>query len=77
MVKSLRVSGQICTDEYNAVEGAASQESLPPATVFEKIMPPGLLAARRIAYELSMRSKRDIQKSKHTVFLTSVQAEKE
>jgi hypothetical protein len=67
----------ICTDEYNAVEGAASQESLPPATVFEKITPPGLLAARRIAYELSMRSKRDIQKSKQTVFLTSVQAEKE
>lgn len=41
--------------EYNAGEGAASSESLPPASVPEKIMPPGRLAARRILYELKMR----------------------
>ena len=51
----------ITTDEYNAVVEAACSESKPPSTVPEKIVPPGLLAARRVVYELSMRSKRDIQ----------------
>ncbi len=50
-----------CTDEYNAVVEAACPESKPPATVSEKVTPPGLLAARRIVYEISMRSKRDMQ----------------
>jgi hypothetical protein len=45
--------------EYNAVEGAASQESLPPSSSQEKIMPPGRLAARRILYELKMRDLRE------------------
>jgi hypothetical protein len=49
--------------------GLLLKKACAPATVFEKITPPGLLAARRIAYELSMRSKRDMQKSKQTVFL--------
>lgn len=49
--------------EYNAVEGAASSESLPPSSVQEKIMPPGRLAARRILYELKMRDARETRKS--------------
>lgn len=48
----------ICTDEYNGVVGAASSQSKPPSTSLTQNMPPGRLAARRIAYELSMRSKR-------------------
>ncbi len=51
----------ICTDENNAVVEAACPESKPPSTAAKKITPPGLLAARRIIYELSMRTKRDIQ----------------
>jgi hypothetical protein len=46
----------ICTDEYNAVVEAAPSESKPPSTVSQKITPPGLLAARRIIYEMSMRA---------------------
>jgi len=45
--------------EYNVVVGAASSESKPPTTSQEINMPPGRLAARRIAYELSMRSQRE------------------
>lgn len=48
----------ICTDEYNDMVGAASSQSKPPSTSLNQNMPPGRLAARRIAYELSMRSKR-------------------
>lgn len=48
----------ICTDEYNDVEGAASSQSKPPFTSPIQNMPPGRLAARRIVYELSMRSKK-------------------
>jgi hypothetical protein len=53
--------------EYNAVEGAASQESKPPSSVQEKITPPGLLAARRILYELKMRDERENRKKKDAV----------
>lgn len=49
--------------EYNAVEGAASQESLPPSAIQAKIMPPGRLAARRILYELKMRDARETRKN--------------
>lgn len=49
----------ICTDEYNDVVGAASSQSKPPSTSLIQNMPPGRLAARRIVYELSMRSKRE------------------
>ncbi|MBX9942419.1 MAG: hypothetical protein K2Y32_24365 [Candidatus Obscuribacterales bacterium] len=48
--------------EYNAVEGAASQESKPPSSVEAKVMPPGRLAARRILYELKMRDQRENRK---------------
>ncbi|MGH2506738.1 MAG: hypothetical protein ACRDHZ_04895 [Ktedonobacteraceae bacterium] len=67
----------ICTDEYNAVEGAASQESLPPSTVQEKITPQGLLAARRVVYEISMRSKRDIQRKQKTTLESLDSSEKD
>jgi len=52
-----------CLHEYNAVVEAASSESLPPSTVSQKITPPGLLAARRIVAEISMRAQRDIRRS--------------
>jgi len=48
----------ICTDEYNAVVGAACSESTPPSTQPDQIMPPGRLAARRVAYEVKMRAER-------------------
>jgi hypothetical protein len=47
------------TPEYNAVVGAASSESLLPSAVAKKIAPPGLLAARRVVYEISMRHERE------------------
>lgn len=68
---------ETCTHEYNAVEGAASPESLPPSTSLEKIAPPGLLAARRVAYELSMRSKRDMRKSSKASVRSCNQAEQD
>jgi hypothetical protein len=42
--------------EYNAVEEAACPKLQPPSTTESKATPPGLLAARRIAYEIGMRS---------------------
>ena len=63
----------ICTDEYNDVVEAASSQSKPPSTSSEKIMPPGRLAARRIVYELSMRSKRE-QKQNHNASLSAQDA---
>jgi hypothetical protein len=67
----------ICTDEYNAVVEAACSESKPPSTVSQKITPPGLLAARRIVYELSMRTKRDIQTKKKVSRVSFEGADKE
>jgi hypothetical protein len=61
----------ICTDEYNVVVGAACPESKPPSTVAEKITPPGLLAARRVAYEISMRTKRDIRNREKAALASS------
>ena len=49
----------ICTGEYNAVEGAVSQENLPPSTSPEENMPPGRLAAKRIVFEISRKNERD------------------
>lgn len=53
-------SGRLASDlhEYNAVEGATSQESQPPVTSDQKNMPAGRLAARQIVYELKMRTLR-------------------
>lgn len=58
--------------EYNAVEGATSQESQPPTPIHPKIMPPGRLAARRIVHELKMRSVREEQQKQ----LAAVRSEK-
>jgi hypothetical protein len=55
-------TGRFASDlpEYNAGVGAAGLESLPPSDPSSKIAPPpGLLAARRIVYEISMRNRRD------------------
>lgn len=49
----------ISTDEYNDVVGGGSPQTSPPSTSSEENMPPGRLAARRIVYEISMRSERD------------------
>jgi hypothetical protein len=49
----------ICTHKYNAVEGAASSESKPLLPLEKEKTPPGLLAARQIAYEISMRHQRE------------------
>ena len=56
----------ISTDEYNDVVGAGSTQTQPPTTSLEQDMPPGRLAARRIAYELSMRSQRDKRQAQKT-----------
>jgi TOTE conflict system, Archaeo-Eukaryotic Primase domain len=48
-----------CPDEYNAVEGAGSPK---PGALLQECpedMPPGRLAARRIAFELGRRARRD------------------
>jgi hypothetical protein len=39
--------------------GAAGLDSLPPSDPSSKIAPPGLLAARRIVFEISRRNERD------------------
>lgn len=44
--------------EYNAGVGAACSESKPPASTLSEIMPLGRLAARRVVYELKMRTER-------------------
>ncbi|CAN5130684.1 hypothetical protein BH10CYA1_BH10CYA1_62800 [soil metagenome] len=49
--------------EYNAGIGAASSESKPLFPVFQNDMPPGRLAARRIAYELGRKASADVRKS--------------
>lgn len=66
-----------CLPEYNVVVEAACPKSEPPSTDLEKIMPPGRLAARRIVYEISMRSKRDSQAKKKSFVETSSSADKE
>lgn len=53
------------TEITNVVE-AACPKSEPPSISLRKITPPGLLAARRIVAEISMRAKRGIQKMSRT-----------
>lgn len=48
--------------EYNAGEGAGSQKTCPTHQPTEKITPAGLLAARRIVHEISMRTEREKQR---------------
>jgi hypothetical protein len=52
-----------CPGEYNCVKGGGSPKTSPPSTSLAPDMPVGRLAARRIAYEISMRSERDRQKA--------------
>lgn len=67
----------ICTDEYNVVVGGGSTQTSPPTPSHEKITPPGLLAARRVAYEISMRTEREKQKSHKTSVRSQEASEKE
>ncbi len=60
----------ICTDDYNVVEGAACSESKTPLQTIFEIMPPGRLAARRIAFELSMRNARALKRVRKASVLT-------
>jgi len=53
-----------CTGEYNVVVGGGSAKTAPPSTSNSENMPPGRLAARRIAYELSMREARQQKQAK-------------
>lgn len=48
--------------EYNAVVGGDSPKNSLPSTTDQKITPLGLLAARQIAYELSMRAQKEKKK---------------
>ncbi len=66
-----------CTDEYNGVEGAASSQSMPPSTRFSKNMPPERLAARRIVYELAMRTAREQSKLRKKAVAVSKSVEQE
>ncbi len=52
----------ICTDEYNGVEGGGSSETAPLPPSDKKDVPPGLLAARRIVFELKMRDQKEKRK---------------
>ncbi|HEY9758793.1 MAG TPA: hypothetical protein V6C97_26735 [Oculatellaceae cyanobacterium] len=52
-----------CPGEYNCVEGGGSLQTSPPSTSLDPDVPAGRLAARRIAYEISMRSER--QRKQH------------
>jgi hypothetical protein len=60
----------------NAVEGGSCPESPAPTDHSEK-MPPGRLAARQIAYELSMRARRDQNRALSAATASLEAAEKE
>ena len=64
-----------CPGEYNCVEGGGSLKTSPPSTPSDPNMPPGRLAARRVAYEISMRSQRD-RRQAHKTAVTSQEASK-
>jgi hypothetical protein len=66
----------ICTDEYNVVVGGGSTQTSPPTPSDEKITPPGLLAARRIAYEISMRTEREHQQKQRSAVESQEASEK-
>lgn len=56
-----------CTDEYNDVEGAGCSETEPLPEHQSNFAPPGLLACRRVAYEISMRAQRDRNRARKAV----------
>ena len=60
----------ICTDEYNVVEGAACSESKTLAQTHFEFMPPGRLAAKRIAFEISMRNTRQLKRERKASVLS-------
>ena len=66
----------ICTGEYNVAVGADSPQIEPPPAEQSKITPPGLLAARRVAYEISMRDDRDKQQKRKAAIRAQEVAEK-
>lgn len=53
-----------CTDEYNDAVGADSPQIKPPAASLLENMPPGRRAAQQIAFEITMRGQRDIQRAR-------------
>lgn len=63
--------------EYNAGEGAGPQETCPPAQPSTKIAPPGLLAARQIAYEISRRAQKEKEKQQKAAARRSNASESE
>lgn len=64
-----------CTDEYNGVVGVGSSETKPLPLPDKKEMPPGILAARRIIYELRMRDKKTAKKK--NVYLRNIYSAQE
>ena len=66
---------EICTDEYNVDVGAGCPETKPPTAEQEKIAPPGLLAARRVVCEISMRTERDMRRARKQAETSSHEAE--
>ena len=59
-----RLDDRLASDpgEYNAGVGAAAQESQPPAQSPKRWAPPGLLSARRIAFEIRRRAEAEIRR---------------
>ncbi len=49
----------ISTHEYNVFDGAACSESKPHSESHRENTPPGLLATKRVVYEISMRAQRE------------------
>lgn len=54
-------------DKYNAVVGGVAAQTPPQLAVISENMPPGRLAARRIAYEITNRAQRDQKKREKTI----------
>ncbi len=66
----------ICTHEYNVAVGADSSEIKPPPAISPEFTPPGLLASRRVAYEIAMRREREHQQRHQAAVRAQDAAEK-
>jgi hypothetical protein len=64
-----------CTHEYNDVEGAGCSKTEPLPVSQKNFAPPGLLAARRVAYEISMRIQRSKDRSRKSTMRANTHAE--
>lgn len=64
-----------CTHEYNGVEGAGCSKTEPLPFNQKNFVPPGLLAARRVAYEISMRIQRSKDRSRKSTMRADTYAE--